>query len=969
MPSLERKIVITDIGSTTTKAILLENAAGVPKLLAINSHPTTVESPHNDVRYGVKHAILGLEKITGAKLLDDKTASPELLFREDISYLSTSSAGGGLQILVIGLTLFDSASSAKRAAYGAGGIILDTFAIDDKRQASQQMLAMRNLHPDMILLCGGTDGGAISGVLRLAEIMRVAKPQPKYETSAKIPTLYAGNQEAIPMIKHMVSNDFDLYILPNLRPSMEMENLQPTQARIQELFMENVMERAPGYSSLKRKMSSPILPTPVGVLKSLAIIAAQDERNVFAFDIGGATTDVFSQINGHFQRTVSANLGMSYSALNVMKECGIENVMRWLPSQLDEDLVRDYVANKCLKPTRLPAGDDEILIEQALAREALRIALAQHRDMHFNGQKIGYLDSIVANDVDGFDRKFNYQHYEQQYDFHESDIDLIVAAGGIFAHNPDPLVSAMIVIDAIRPKGITEIAVDRDFTSPHLGVLSASDPAMAQSLLLGNCLLKLAWHVAPVYPRGHKKGSLTVLLSKDGHEERLEVENESLQVLPAGQKTMRFETSGKAYLSLKNVPQELSTDLPVIIDTRTELSSPAKTSSARPQLSKPQEQPLDNMHAAAMSSPSERTREILLPYKGEIKVSPGDIVQPDQVVAVNRFNPPRLFIVDRHSNYEGLSQEQIQSSFLVKVGDELDFDQIFAEVPDNPEWPRYLRNSRRIASPVSGRVEYIDSSTGLMVLSETQNYSVKPISVNLAEKLGVPAKRVARYLDKKVGDFVFRGDPLASRKDQSPEGPIFRFVKAPATGTIISIDKESAVLILKYQAQPMEFRSHVRGKVVDITDGQSLTLSYMASRLDGILGVGKDCSGLLSWLDDPAAKLSMETKGRIVACAFAPSAEDLRFFSTAGIAGLICFSMREKVLRDFMGNDLGVINTGNEALPFSILILNDFSSQPMPSTMQSSLKAIAGAHCYLAPHTRIRAGVVRPFADFIQGGQ
>jgi uncharacterized protein (TIGR01319 family) len=167
MPSLERKIVITDIGSTTTKAILLENAAGVPKLLAINSHPTTVESPHNDVRYGVKHAILGLEKITGAKLLDDKTASPELLFREDISYLSTSSAAGGLQILVIGLTLFDSASSAKRAAYGAGGIILDTFAIDDKRQASQQMLAMRNLHPDMILLCGGTDGGAISGVLRL----------------------------------------------------------------------------------------------------------------------------------------------------------------------------------------------------------------------------------------------------------------------------------------------------------------------------------------------------------------------------------------------------------------------------------------------------------------------------------------------------------------------------------------------------------------------------------------------------------------------------------------------------------------------------------------------------------------------------------------------------------------------------------------------------------------------------------
>jgi len=750
---------------------------------------------------------------------------------------------------------------------------------------------------------------------------------------------------------------------------MSSENLQPTQAKIQELFMENVMERAPGYASLKPLVGSSIIPTPAGVMKSLSIIAADEKRNIFAFDIGGATTDVFSQINGHFQRTVSANLGMSYSALNVMKECGIENLLKWLPGTLDEDMVRDYVANKCLRPTSLPEGKAELAIEQALAREALRIALAQHREMHFNGQKIGYLDKVVSNDLDGFDRKFNYTHYEEKYQFHESDIDLIVAAGGIFAHNPDPLASAMIVIDAIRPKGITEIAVDKDFTSPHLGVLSDSDPALSKSLLLSSCLQKLAWHVAPVYPKGQKKGGLTVLIQTDGHQERMVVESGQLIILPAGSKTLKFETSGKAYLSLKDTPQELSTDLSVIIDTRNDLNGNRIPAPDPQQFSGPVQATSRKAVSPVLSASMPRTRQILLPYKGEIKASLGDKVQPSQVVAVNRFNPPRLFIVDRHSGYQGLSQAQIQSSFIVKVGDQLDFDQVFAEVPDNPEWPRYLRNARRLASPVSGNVEFLDFNTGLMVLSETQDYSMKPVSVNLSEELGVKPKRVERYLSKNLGDFVYRGDPLASRKDQTPEGPIFRFVKAPATGTIISIDKDSGVLILKYQTQPMEFMAHVRGIVTDLVDGQSLTISYKASRLDGILGVGKDCSGPLCLLEEPSAIYGTDIRGKILACSFAPSLADLKSFAQAGITGLICFSLREKNLSAYLGTSLGVVNTGSEALPFSLLVLNDFSSEPVPSALWNSLKAMAGSLCHLAPHTRIRAGVVRPYVDFIQGGQ
>ncbi len=258
-------IVITDIGSTTTKALLLDNRQETPVLLGITQAETTVEEPKSDVRHGIKAAVTALQQISGITLLQPAGAPEELAWAENTAYFSTSSAGGGLQILVIGLTMFDSASSGKRCAYGAGGVILDTFALDDKRQAAQQMLAMRNLHPDMILLCGGTDGGAISGVLRMAEILRIANPAPKFDLRGKITTLYAGNQDAAPIVKKLISQAFDLHILPNLRPGLEVENLQPTQDLIQKLFMENVMEQAPGYNQVKPAVASPIIPTPLGV--------------------------------------------------------------------------------------------------------------------------------------------------------------------------------------------------------------------------------------------------------------------------------------------------------------------------------------------------------------------------------------------------------------------------------------------------------------------------------------------------------------------------------------------------------------------------------------------------------------------------------------------------------------------------------------------------------------------------------
>jgi hypothetical protein len=102
--------------------------------------------------------------------------------------------------------------------------------------------------------------------------------------------------------------------------------------------------------------SESLTPTPGAVGIIIETIARRDDLAVVGVDIGGATTDVFSVFQGVFNRTVSANLGMSYSISNVMAEAGIENILRWVPFAVDEGGLRNRIKNKMIRPTTIPSA-------------------------------------------------------------------------------------------------------------------------------------------------------------------------------------------------------------------------------------------------------------------------------------------------------------------------------------------------------------------------------------------------------------------------------------------------------------------------------------------------------------------------------------------------------------------------------------------------------------------------------------
>ena len=201
-PASIRSVIATDCGSTTTKAILIEkNAQGEYRLASRGEAPTTVEAPVEDVTRGVLNAVREIEELRGRKFLTDTGArgsadqriiSPQVGDEGTDIYISTSSAGGGLQMIVAGVVKKMTTESAARAALGAGAIVMDSLSSNDKRAPHEKIERIRQLRPDMILLAGGTDGGTSKHVLATTEMLRAAQPRPRLGHGFNLPVIYAG---------------------------------------------------------------------------------------------------------------------------------------------------------------------------------------------------------------------------------------------------------------------------------------------------------------------------------------------------------------------------------------------------------------------------------------------------------------------------------------------------------------------------------------------------------------------------------------------------------------------------------------------------------------------------------------------------------------------------------------------------------------------------------------------------------
>jgi hypothetical protein len=509
-------ILTLDCGSTATQALLIDRVNGEYRLVARTEAPSTVEPPWNDAADSARHAATQLSEVIGWPLLNERgqIICPQHQKGGVDAVVITSSASNPVRLVLAGVMRDVSLSSARHALSTTYATIDGVISLDRREEGSSavtenlqgQIDLIQKVRPDAIVLVGGIDGGASRPVLQAAEAVAIASfTMPQADRPAII---YAGNAELRSQVADIVGAEAELHAVDNVRPSLQLENPGPLQAELEDLYRKRKMERLPGFGTLASWSPVPVLPTSRAFAYTVQYLAQQDGINVLGVDAGGATATVAAVVHEKLDMTIRSDLGLSYNLARLLDHVPIESIQRWLPFEMDPSEIHDLFHNKAIRYRTLPQTRQELLLEQAAAREILKLIL---RDIlpRWSKETSRMVPSLLPR-------------------FH-----LVVGAGGVLASAPSERQAALVLLDALQPVGVTGMVLDKVRLAAPLAAAAMVNPLAAAQVIERDALLNLGTVVAPVGTAREGEIALTFKIEyEDGRSLEVEVPYGSLEVIP-----------------------------------------------------------------------------------------------------------------------------------------------------------------------------------------------------------------------------------------------------------------------------------------------------------------------------------------------------------------------------------------------------------------------------------------------------
>lgn len=236
-------------------------------------------------------------------------------------------------------------------------------------------------------------------------------------------------------------------------------------------------------------------------------------------------------------------------------------------------------------------------------------------------------------------------------------------------------------------------------------------------------------------------------------------------------------------------------------------------------------------------------------------------------------------------------------------------------------------------------------------------------TVKVSEVLGVDPGEVPALVGKEVGDTVAAGELLAETR--SFFGLFRAECTCPATGTIDHISGLSGFVGVREPPIPLELDAYLDGVVAEVLPDEGVVVEAAAAFVQGIFGVGGERRGALRPVAGPdeeldAGHIPADAAGQVLVggCGVLPAA--LTRAAEVGIAALVTGGIADGVLRDFVGREIGVAITGQEQVPFTLILTEGFGRMAMAGRTWRLLSELAGRPASVNGATQIRAGVIRP---------
>jgi len=521
--SAPNSLLIADCGAVFTKVSLFGLVEGQYRLMARAEAPSTLKPPQEDISEGIIQAINMVEFITGRHFVAGKQIlSPEQENGDGVDiFISTISAGEALSVGVMGAVSSElenlsvqavsglyaqmqavpspsyvAATSAAQVPGGTGRWTQERVSQEWERQLGH----LREAQPQAILIVGGADGPA--GPTPLQEacqlLVNVAREQGNASYSV-VSVVYAGAPQYVEAVRRMLQGVGDV---TRVDPLTTQGQLGTISTAIGALHERAVIQQIPGYEHLRSWSGAGPVASATSLSSLVRFLAQHYAMNVTAVDLGGSTTTVMiAGEQGEFIPMVNTGIGVGAHLNDVLQKVGFQRISRWLPFTISEEEVRQFVLGHMLHPQTLPTDSREIAIIHAFAREAIALTVEMAKK-----NSSGLLPNT----------------------------DLILATGGALAHAPKYGQVAMMLLDALQPRGVTSLVLDSTMLIAQLGAIATVAPVMAVQVnendavshRLGTCVI----------PFGNvQQGQLAVRVGveySNGRQLNVDVMGGSIEVIP-----------------------------------------------------------------------------------------------------------------------------------------------------------------------------------------------------------------------------------------------------------------------------------------------------------------------------------------------------------------------------------------------------------------------------------------------------
>lgn len=216
-------------------------------------------------------------------------------------------------------------------------------------------------------------------------------------------------------------------------------------------------------------------------------------------------------------------------------------------------------------------------------------------------------------------------------------------------------------------------------------------------------------------------------------------------------------------------------------------------------------------------------------------------------------------------------------------------------------------------------------------------------TINLAKQLGVSASQANQYLQRPLGEKIYKGELLAFKKRGmlTPE----KTIVAPSDGVIEFFDEKSGNLKVTYLPHEVDLPAAVYGIVenIDQTKGEIL-IKTQATRIYGLFGTGKSREGTLKMVGNRSdlidrtrisqahSKQVLVTGGLIYSGALAQAI-------TCGVHGIITGGINSSDFRGLRGGRLTFQGKYSNDIGLSLIVCEGFGSIPIGEDIYSLLEA------------------------------